>query len=85
MSDELKTHYRSSLVTHYFISGVIIMPNPKRRHSKARTRKRRAHDALRQPQTSTCPNCQEPRMPHRVCPKCGFYKGREVVHVEETA
>ncbi len=61
------------------------MPNPKRRHSKARTRKRRAHDALRQPQTSTCPNCQEPRMSHRVCPKCGYYKGREVVQVEETA
>jgi large subunit ribosomal protein L32 len=60
------------------------MPNPKRRHSKARTRKRRAHDALRQPQTSACPNCQEPRMPHRVCPKCGFYKGREVIQVEET-
>jgi len=39
------------------------MPNPKRRHSKARTGKRRAHDALRVPQTGTCPNCQEPRMP----------------------
>ncbi|MGB7924692.1 MAG: 50S ribosomal protein L32 [Pyrinomonadaceae bacterium] len=61
------------------------MPNPKRRHSKARTRKRRAHDALRAPQTSLCPNCQEPRLSHRVCPKCGFYKGREVVHVEETS
>lgn len=59
------------------------MPNPKRRHSKARTRKRRAHDALRAPQTSLCPNCQEPRMSHRVCPKCGHYKGREVVKVEQ--
>ena len=52
------------------------MPNPKRRHSKSRRGKRRAHDALRVPQTVVCPNCQEPRMPHRVCPKCGFYKGR---------
>jgi large subunit ribosomal protein L32 len=71
-----------SLFTHYL--GVI-MPNPKRRHSKSRTRQRRAHDALRAPQTSVCPNCQEPRMPHRVCPKCGFYKGREVVRVEQEA
>ena len=59
------------------------MPNPKRRHSKSRTRLRRAHDALRAPQTSLCPNCQEPRMSHRVCPKCGHYKGREVVKVEQ--
>ncbi|HKG48351.1 MAG TPA: 50S ribosomal protein L32 [Pyrinomonadaceae bacterium] len=66
-----------------FINGVI-MPNPKRRHSKARRDKRRAHDALRAPQTNLCPNCREPRMPHRVCPKCGFYNGREVVQVEQS-
>jgi large subunit ribosomal protein L32 len=78
------THHYFFPITYHLLLGVI-MPNPKRRHSKARTRKRRAHDALRQPQTSICPNCQEPRMPHRVCPKCGFYKGREVVQVEETA
>jgi large subunit ribosomal protein L32 len=59
------------------------MPNPKRRHSKARTRKRRAHDALQAPQSSECPNCQSPRLPHRVCPKCGYYNGRQVVEVEE--
>ncbi len=61
------------------------MPNPKRRHSKSRTRQRRAHDALRAPQTSSCPNCQEPRLPHRVCPKCGFYKGREVISVDQNS
>lgn len=61
------------------------MPNPKRRHSKSRRNKRRAHDALRAPQTIACPNCQELRMPHRVCPKCGYYKGREVIQVGETA
>jgi large subunit ribosomal protein L32 len=59
------------------------MPNPKRRHSKARKNKRRAHDALRAPQPLTCPNCQEPRMPHRVCLKCGHYKGQEVITVEQ--
>jgi large subunit ribosomal protein L32 len=28
---------------------------------------------------SVCPNCQEKKLPHRVCPHCGHYKGREVV------
>jgi large subunit ribosomal protein L32 len=26
-----------------------------------------------------CPRCHEPRLPHRVCPTCGTYAGREVV------
>ena len=59
------------------------MPNPKRRHSKARRDKRRAHDALRTRSLSRCPNCQELKLPHRVCPSCGWYKGREVVETEE--
>jgi large subunit ribosomal protein L32 len=59
------------------------MPNPKRRHSKARTGSRRAHDFLSKHSLSECPNCHEQKMPHRSCPKCGFYKGREVVEVEE--
>ena len=76
------------LITTVYDSGFtiyegVIMPNPKRRHSKSRTRQRRAHDALRAPQTTLCPNCQEPRVPHRVCPKCGQYKGRQVVKVEQ--
>jgi large subunit ribosomal protein L32 len=57
------------------------MPNPKRRHSKARTSKRRAHDALRQPQLSECPNCHERKPPHRACPHCGQYRGRDIVEV----
>ncbi|MET0556917.1 MAG: 50S ribosomal protein L32 [Vicinamibacteria bacterium] len=59
------------------------MPNPKRRHSKARTGKRRAHDHLTPPGLATCPNCQEPKLSHRVCPRCGYYKGKPVVEVEE--
>lgn len=55
------------------------MPNPKRRHSKARKNKRRAHDFLTAPALSECPNCREMKPPHRACPHCGYYKGREVV------
>jgi large subunit ribosomal protein L32 len=60
------------------------MPNPKRRHSKARRDRRRAHDALPQPATSTCPNCGEAKIPHRACAKCGYYRGRQVVEGTET-
>lgn len=59
------------------------MPNPKRRHSRARRDKRRAHDHLHRPALSKCPNCDESRLPHRVCPHCGQYKGREVIDVGE--
>jgi large subunit ribosomal protein L32 len=55
------------------------MPNPKRRHSKARKNKRRAHDHLTAPTLMECKNCHEMKLPHRVCPHCGYYKGREVI------
>ncbi|MXZ34076.1 MAG: 50S ribosomal protein L32 [Acidobacteria bacterium] len=59
------------------------MPNPKRRHSKSRRNKRRSHDFLTVRSTSKCPDCQENRLPHRVCPHCGYYRGREVIEVGE--
>jgi large subunit ribosomal protein L32 len=30
-----------------------------------------------------CGQCGEPVLPHHVCPKCGFYQGREVVAPKE--
>ena len=59
------------------------MPNPKRRHSKSRTSKRRTHDALKKTSLSVCPQCQEPKPAHIVCKNCGFYKGRQVRAVSE--
>ena len=59
------------------------MPNPKRRHSKARTSKRRAHDSLTSQSLAECPSCHEPKLPHRACPKCGTYKGRAVLASKE--
>jgi len=61
------------------------MPNPVKRHSKARRDKRRSHDALTLPGISICPQCSESKLPHRVCPHCGFYKGREVISAEKTS
>jgi large subunit ribosomal protein L32 len=30
-------------------------------------------------QVQYCSHCNEPVLPHRVCPNCGFYQNREVV------
>jgi large subunit ribosomal protein L32 len=51
---------------------------PKRRISKARRGGRRSHEALQPPHLVACPQCHEPRLPHHVCPSCGYYKGVEV-------
>lgn len=59
------------------------MANPTNRHSRARRGKRRAHDALEARTVSRCPGCNEPKLPHRVCPHCGTYRGRQIVEVEE--
>lgn len=60
------------------------MAVPKKKTSQARRDQRRAHHALAAPRLSACPNCGEPRRPHRVCPNCGTYKGRNVVALEVT-
>jgi large subunit ribosomal protein L32 len=57
-------------------------PLPKRKISKGRRNRRRAHDALTPRKLVQCTNCGERRLPHHVCPHCGHYKGREVVDVE---
>lgn len=55
------------------------MPSPKRKHSKSRRDKRRANWKLTIPGLVECPQCHTLIKPHRVCPECGFYKGKFVV------
>lgn len=58
-------------------------PLPKIKISKGRRNRRRAHHALKARNIVRCNNCGEMRLPHTVCSHCGFYKGREVISVEE--
>jgi large subunit ribosomal protein L32 len=58
-------------------------PLPKKKHSSGRRDRRRAHDALHARNLVQCSNCGEMRLPHRVCPNCGHYQGREVIEVEK--
>lgn len=47
---------------------------------------RRAYNSvLTLPQLVNCSECDAPALPHRVCPSCGFYKGRQVVTIEKFA
>jgi large subunit ribosomal protein L32 len=54
------------------------MAVPKKKTSKARRDKRRASTSIEAVALNLCPQCKRPRRPHRVCPTCGTYKGREV-------
>ncbi len=59
------------------------MAVPKRRTSRTRRDKRRATAQGRARRGSNeCPQCHSPRLPHRVCPVCGTYAGREVIEHE---
>jgi len=57
------------------------MALPKRKHSKARRDKSRTHWKLTMPHMAKCPQCAQPVISHRVCPQCGYYRGRQVVVV----
>ncbi|MFH1146007.1 MAG: 50S ribosomal protein L32 [bacterium] len=52
---------------------------PGHRRTSSNKRRRASHFALSKTSTTVCPNCQAKILPHRVCPVCGYYKGRQVV------
>ncbi|MGQ9622704.1 MAG: 50S ribosomal protein L32 [Candidatus Caldatribacteriaceae bacterium] len=59
------------------------MANLTNKTSRCRRNKRRTHWVIRPPHLVSCPHCHALKLPHRVCPSCGYYKGRQVLKVEE--
>ncbi|MBM3722397.1 MAG: 50S ribosomal protein L32 [Actinomycetota bacterium] len=57
------------------------MPLPKRKMSRSRTRHRRSSWKATPAATSTCFQCQQPKLQHRACPTCGTYNKRQVLEV----
>jgi large subunit ribosomal protein L32 len=57
------------------------MAVPKKRTTGSKRNMRRSHHGKDKLRLSSCPKCSQPVMPHRVCPNCGTYKGREVIDV----
>ncbi|HNS35854.1 MAG TPA: 50S ribosomal protein L32 [Mesotoga sp.] len=64
--------------------GGIRVAVPKQKRSRSRTRLKRAktYSAIKVA-VSTCPNCGEPKQPHRVCLHCGYYGGRQILEIGE--
>ncbi len=60
-------------------------PLPKRKLSKGRRDRRRAHDALGAPKLVECTQCHQKMLPHRVCPHCGYYRGRQILDIGDAA
>ncbi len=59
---------------------------PKGKTSKANRRMNRAaRYTLAGPAMSECPQCHAIKLPHHVCPECGYYKGVPVVVEKEKA
>ena len=59
------------------------MAVPRAKTSTARTRRRRGVNMhLVAPQMVECANCGNLVLQHHVCPKCGFYRGRQVIKPE---
>ena len=58
------------------------MPTPKRKTTKSKSRMRAAHWKATAPTYAECPQCHQPKLPHRVCGNCGYYAGRQAIDVE---
>ena len=61
------------------------MAVPARRTGKTRKNTRSQHISLEAANLSVCNNCGAKIKPHRVCPECGYYKGRKVKEVPVSA
>jgi len=59
------------------------MPVPRRKKSKSRRDMRRATHKLKAVNVGVCPQCGTSKLPHRVCIQCGFYRKKDVLHLED--
>lgn len=58
------------------------MPVPKKKTSNSRQNSRRAHWKAGNFATVECSNCKAAKLPHKVCPECGYYDKRSVANIK---
>ena len=57
----------------------------KSKTSKQRTNNRYAQWKLETPNLVECPQCHELKAQHKVCAKCGYYDGKQIIDVDKKA
>ena len=60
------------------------MAVPKKKISPSRRGMRRSHDALGLTTISECANCGAEKLPHHICPSCGFYNKKKVILIKKS-
>ena len=58
------------------------MATPKRKKTNSKSAQRAANWKAAVPTYAECPQCHQPKLPHRVCANCGYYAGRQAIEVE---
>ena len=59
------------------------MPVPKRKTTHSKKKMRSAGKMVKKVNLSVCPNCMAPKLPHRICESCGYYRGKQILKIEE--
>ena len=60
------------------------MATPKYKTSKSKAASRKAANMkLAAPTLTKCTTCGNMILPHRVCPKCGSYRGKQIIKIDE--
>jgi large subunit ribosomal protein L32 len=57
-------------------------PSPRRSRARRGPRSAARPGRPKHRRTNACPQCKQPKLPHRVCANCGYYAGRQAVEVE---
>ena len=52
---------------------------PRKKLTRARQGRRLASYKLKPLNPAHCSRCRSAKLPHTVCPQCGYYRGRQVV------
>jgi large subunit ribosomal protein L32 len=60
------------------------MAVPKKRKSPSRRdMRRKANSKLIVRSPASCSRCGQSKLPHNVCPHCGYYKNQQILAVED--